>query len=168
MITMHLHLMFRWMNKLCIFNKRKPNRWSTVDNSQSSGDHAQDNNHTFSWYIDHSVNILSASLDNLSVNSFTESDTDISANNIQLTQTIAWTLHASPRNASGLFSSSVVTHQSVSSTPPSNATTTWNRHWYNLRVTQGGYRSQEKKLPNFSLISLSIFFRFPWFSSLII
>ena len=32
-------------------------------------------------------------------------------------------------------------------------------------LKQGGYRSQEKKLPDFSL---SIFFRFPWFSSLII
>ena len=33
---------------------------------------------------------------------------------------------------------------------------------------QGGYRSKRKKLPDFSLISLSIFLKFPWFSSLII
>ena len=114
----HVPAFIVYINMLRILTKKKPNRWSTVDNFQNPGDQ-QDNSHTSSSYFEQDINIPSASLINLSLNSSTESDADTSAHNIQQIQTDV--------PAPGLFSSLVVIHPSISSTLPSNAATTCQR-----------------------------------------
>ena len=116
------------INKLRILPKRKPNRWSPVDDSQESNDQTQNISSTSLTSIHQNLNIPSPP-----GNSNTEHCPDISSNNIPQTQSIIPALHSPPRVAPGLFSSSVMTHPSTSSTDPTYATTTVNKHFYNLR-----------------------------------